>query len=1129
MVLLALAVLALGVFAAPTLAQTNKASIVGVVRDQSDAVVPNAKVTVTNVATNQSREIETNDNGEYVAALLDVGTYKVEAAASGFATATVEDIILQTADRLAIDLTLQPEGTREEVTISASDEPLVQRESSSRSDTITGRQIVELPLNGRNFTELATLAPGVTRALGIGPLTDATALNGGDPNAGGLPGQNSVGSTEASRFSRSGGASISANGQRPTNNNFSLDGVDNNEATFGTIGVFPPPDAIAEFKVETSVPRAESGRAAGAVVNTSFRSGTNEFHGSVYYYGQNSALNATHPIINGKPLLTNDPAGVARFRANNKKAVQQVHEFGATIGGPIFKDRTFFFADYQGQRNNFPAPFSTAVPTVGSRVGDFSDFDTQVLDPITREPFPNNIIPNLQGRDDFSPAAFAFLNLYPLPTINIRNPTREGNPNYFILRKTREVIDAFDVKIDHRFSDSNNITGRYSFNDQVRRRDSVFPQLPAGFGAGDENGNTRQIVLNDVHTFTPTVLNEFRFGWTRVEIDILNPGVDGTQNIPGDLFATIGVPNVNRGSFETTGAPLIGMEFGGSGGLEFVGDGGPFIVHSDNFYYADSLTVISGSHTIKGGFEFRNRRIDTIDGGRAGNLKGHIQFTGGDPGHTGNVQADVLLQVPSAFGQSADIPGGPFELRQNEFSLFVQDDWKVNPSLTLNYGLRWDYFPAATEASARISNFDIQTGTVILADDAGDSLVNADKDNFGPRIGAAWTFGPDNRMVLRGGYGLVYTLDGLDRYPLNYNPPFTNSVLWGGDAGVTFETGPVVATEGIDPLNLRSDASYFFVEPEQKSAFVHQFNLTFEWNFAENWVGDIAYVGNRSRNLLATRNIGAGGSGLGLARNAAGVFLENVTAFENRAKSWYDALQTQIQRRFANGFQARGSYTFSKTLDTSTGVFSGPGETRGSAGGPINPFDLEAGEKGYSSLHVAHLFTGNFIWEIPVGKGRKYLDNGGVANYIVGGWQANMIFNARSGYPFSAVASGSNGTRPDIVGDPYAGAPAGRFLNRDAFEVPANRVTNLAGRSVLFGNIARNSLVGPGYFRADASLLKNFAITENVKLEFGVQFFNLFNSADYLVPNSDINSGDFGLFFGALNARQLQYRAKVSF
>src|SRR6185369_15135936 len=374
--------LLLSVFGVAANAQSNKADILGTVKDASGSVVPDATVTIIKVDTGAERTLTTNDQGEYNAPLLDIGLYNVVVTKQGYEKVVRSEVKLQTNDRLRIDVELKPGEVSAVVTITA-DAQLVQSDTSVRGAVITGREVTELPLSGRNFTQLATLMPGVAAANntgfgGTGP--DAPQFNNGDPRAGdGGPGSsNAQGSTENSRFARSGGGALSVNGQRSTNNNFSLDGVDNNEPQFGTIGVFPNPDAIAEFKVSTSVPPAEVGRAAGAVINTSIKSGTNDFHGSGYYYGQNSALNAYHP------KLKRDRADAISRGVTNltpfTKAVQQIHEFGGTIGGPIIKNRTFFFFDYLGQRNHLPFPASSTVPTAGSRNGNFTGFTNRDCD-----------------------------------------------------------------------------------------------------------------------------------------------------------------------------------------------------------------------------------------------------------------------------------------------------------------------------------------------------------------------------------------------------------------------------------------------------------------------------------------------------------------------------------------------------------------------------------------------------------------------------------------------------------------------------------------------------------------------------------------------------------------------------
>jgi hypothetical protein len=1175
--------LLLALCAVSALAQTNKGNITGNITDPNGAAITNATVKITNTGTGTVREVPTNDEGNYTAPLLDVGIYTVEVTAPNFQGQRRDEVRLQTAETLGLDFVLQAGQVGDIVTVTA-EAPLVQTETSDRGSVVTGREITELPLAGRNFTQLATLTPGVARAV-AGPLTEAGVFNQGDPNAGGggPGGSDARGSSEGARFSRSGGAQLTVNGQRPTNNNFSLDGVDNNEPQFGTIGVFPNPDAIAEFRVSTSVPPAEVGRAAGAVINTTTKSGTNEYHGSLYYYGENSALNAYHPV-----LKTDRAEAAARGDlVLPTKALVQVNEFGGTIGGRIIRDRTFFFVDYLGQRNNLPIPANTVVPTAGSRNGDFSQFTGfrgvavdsgggrsfptvgTLLDPRTGQPFPNNRIPdnriNAVGR--------AYLNAYPLPTVNINNPGQFCDPctgpNFFTTRSNKETIDAIGIKLDHRLSDNNSINGRFTYQNQSRVRGNLFPDTPtAGFGAGEELGNTRQLLITDTHTFSPTLLNEFRFGLTKIDIQIQNCGIGGACGVSESFAQDIGIPNVNDGSFERSGGALIGNT--GAGFLEFTGDGGPFIVSSTNPYFADSLTIIHGSHVSKLGGELRLRNLDTFDGGRNGGVKGQFQFNdqgpianllvpgqvcpaesiapGGrcfvDPtglpyGGAGNSQANILLGVGANFVSNGSIPGGSFVLRSPEFGLFIQDDWKVNDNLTLNYGLRYDIFPSATEKDGRLSNFDINTRRVVVASGSGDRLIKTDKNNFGPRFGFAYAFGSEKKMVVRGGYGLLYTLDGVDNPPLIRNPPFTNQTSIGSnafDAGgrttpFNFLTGPPPVPT-VDPANLPTNFIYFYQEPQQKTASVHQMQLSFQYQFARDYSIDIGYVGNRSKNLLATRDLGAGGTAQG--RNALGQFLDAVVAYENRAAAQYDSMQVQVQKRLSNNVQGQISYTWGHAIDESTGVFNGIGDARGSRGGPINPFDFSL-DRGNSSFDIRHLLSANAIIDLPFGKGQRFLNSGGVVDKIFGGFQVNLITNARTGFPFSVVVNdqnnvGAGAIRATQISDPFTNVPNDRYMNFAAFSTAQSCVTNAAGRNICFGSLGRNTFRGPSIFNTDMSVFKNTALREELRFQIGIEFFNLFNHPNYTVPN--INATDttaFGRFDSAYPGRRVQYRAKLIF
>jgi len=1167
----------------PATAQTNKAEIVGTVKDANGAVVPGASVTITKVDTGTERKVTSGDAGEYNAPLLDIGRYKVTATKQGFQTTTNENIVLQTNDRVRVDLELKPGDISGVVTITAT-AALVETESSNRGAVVTGREVTELPLSGRNFTQLATLMPGVAAASnagfgGTGP--DARQFNNGDPRAGdGGPGSsNSQGSTENSRFARSGSGALSVNGQRSTNNNFSLDGVDNNEPQFGTIGVFPNPDAIAEFKVTTSVPPAEVGRAAGAVINTSIKSGTNQFHGSGYYYGQNSALNAYHP-----KLKIDRAAAIARGVTNLApfaKAVQQIHEFGGTIGGPIIKNKTFFFFDYLGQRNHLPFPASSTVPTAGSRNGNFTGFanhdcdgdgsttganDGPVCNPFTGKAFAGAIIPDAL----ISPISKKLFNLYPLPTINVFNPD-QGNNNYFTQRNNQERINNYEFKIDHKLTNKNSLTGRYSRQDLKTNRANLLQGLPtAGFGAGDEVGNTRQITISDTHSFNPTVLNEFRFGLTQIDIAIFNCGVGGACGTSATFAQDIGYPNANDGSLAASGGPGLGNF--GSGFTEYLGDGGLFRVKSKNPYFADSVTIVHGQHVTKVGGEMRLRYLNTIDGGRSGFLKGNMQYADDAPafnpltagqvcpaasirivsgvtncyvdangvpyGGTANAQANELMSLPAFQVDRGKVFGGPFNLRTQEYGLFVQDDWKATANLTLNLGLRYDLFTAPTETSGRTSYYFADVSKVVVAGNSSDRIVSADKNNFGPRAGFAYAINKEKTMAIRGGYGLLYTLDGTDYPPSIRNPPFTNTIHFSQFNGqqptnartyFSVNTGPPAVTTQIDPANLPTSVALFSVDRKQKTGMVHQFQVSYQWQFSRDWSLDVGYVGNRSRNLLTTINIGSGGTAA--ARNTAGAFLGNVLVYTNAASSSYNGLQTQVQKRLSRNVQGQISYTFSKTTDNGVGLIGSLGDSRsGGRSGYVNPFNLNA-DRSISSLDIPHLLSADAIIDLPFGKGQRYLNSNGMSDKIVGGWQLNIIQTARSGFPFSVICNCDLG-RPSVIGDPFANVPAGRFMNVAAFSTTQGITVlpaNAAGTVIRFGNERRNAYRSPAIWNTDVSLFKNTTLTERLRMQIGIEFFNFWNHAKRTVPINDITNGGFGRFDSFFPGRVIQYRAKLIF
>ncbi len=1181
-------------------AQNNKGSIVGTVTDPNGAVVPNAKITITNNADGQTRDITSNESGDFAFPNLDPGNYKVAIESSGFKTLVLSSVTVQTNSRVPVTAAFtEVSGAGENtVTITNDSAPVVESETSVRGDVITGREVVDLPIPQRNFTLLAALSPGVTRPGGgsVGVLGGSNRV---DPGAGNP-------STESTRFRESGGSVISANGARVTQNNFSLDGVDNNESQFGQIAIYPNPDAIAEFKIETSVPQAESGRGGGAIISTTFKSGGNAVHGTVFENYQGRFLSAAASQF--------DERGDNRGRNPN----YVTHNYGGTVGGPIFlpgfneggpyfyngRNRSFFFISVAGQRNATPAfgggefQFVT-VPTLRQRNGDFSEllvggtsefrFPSTYIQPVGVACRPNPDNPSQRfctfpTGTIFTPAGLPIsgnnlancpscgassqfgrnlLNAYPLPT-------QSGLVNNFRRnRSERSTVDSYDVKIDHKITSNNSIFGRYSKSSNSRIRDNNFPQgsspnnndLPSGFGAGDEFGNSRGVTLGDTHTFSSTIINDLRVGWTRVEIGINNPGINGSLGFNPNISANLGANNINNVSTDQ-GIILLGI-VDPSFSQEFVGDGGAFFFQSDNYNFADAVTVVRGSQIFKAGVDLRNRRNSNFDGGRNGGTKGNYQYgtsAGGfvsgnynviGANDTGSAVANFLLGYQPGF-VTRGTPGGPYTIQNAELAYFVQDDWKVNNDLTLNLGLRYDVFTAPTERFDRQSNFDPATGRINVAGEnapGGRDLAKNDLNNFGPRLGFAYSgFLPNKKLVLRGGYGLVYTTDVSGVQPLTTNPgtgaanfsctPITNPAGCPSNyprGRNPFESGipranSTVAAPG-SSFVAPTGGTIIYNDPNRRDAFVHQYNATVQYEFARNWLAEAAYVGSSSRNLLLVRNIGAaqnnGGPGSRQITN-----IDTVIASEYVGSARYDALQTKVEKRFSDGLSILSAYTFSKAIDNTPGGFC-IGGTGPSTCGPDNPFDLNA-DRGLSDLDVRHRFTFASVYDLPIGRNRQFLSKlPSVLDFFIGGFQINNIVTLQSGPVFSVT---SNGGRVNIIGDPTptdAQRANGIQLNRAAFATSTTRIFPNLENSAVIGNSKRNGFRGNPQYYWDASLFKNFPaqfISEAFNVQFRFSAFNVLNNVNRSTPSSSLqDTTNFGRDLSEQRRRQLEFAIKLIF
>ncbi len=1090
--------IAVSVFGLAALAvgQTESARIQGTVTDANGAVVSGATIKATAVGTGREVSAVSSENGTYSVLSLLPGRYAIEVTAANFKTVK-QEITLEVAQTAPLDFTLEAGAVTETVTVTT-DVPQVETATSAIGEVIQGREAVELPLNGRNVLELARLTPGVTTGV---PDGFASGVRG---------------DAETYRGRNTGGAALSVNGQRTQANHFLLDGVDNNESLVNTINVFPSAEAVQEFRVQTSVAQAEFGRGGGGIINSVVKSGKNEFFGSAFLFVRNDALDA-RPTFN---------ATKNEFRRG---------QFGGTVGGRIISDRVFFFADYEGLRQFLPLNQETAtVPTALMRTGNFSELlalpsPIQLTDILTGAPIAGNRIDQLPG-NRANPVGLAYLRAFPLPT-------RAGVFNNFVTTRNETTeTDTYDIRIDSNLTDTHQLFGRVSqgFFDQIVS--SRLPELPAGFGSGTNPIRTKGVVIGLNSSFSTTWFNEFRAQVNRIQYGYTPPFFDQT------ISADLGIPNANRDA-NLGGGALIG---GYNGQLEYTGDFGPYIVPQTTYQIVDGVSYTTGNHTIKFGGTILRRDVALYRPNRG---KGYFFLIGnGDPTQcggsptTGFEQADVLIGFVCNY--QIGPPFGTVGTQNWENGLFVQDDWRAARNLTLNLGLRYDYFTNPTEMYGRQANFDLETGRLIVAADSNDDLVETDKNNFGPRIGFAYDVGGEGKNVIRGGYGLFYFLDrgGIDNQ-LAQNPPYSGFSQFNNCAGTS--TACVrIALSGRAPngsldsrqatgalplgdvnsvnLNNPQNVTVLAWRPDNDISNVHQFNVQYQRQLTKDTALSIGYVGTRGRNLILYYNLNGrivepgtnvpcpNGDTTPPCYGNGG----NVNVRDDIGRSQYDSLQVFLDRRFSRGFQYRVAYSLSKTRDNGEGAFDSVAD-RGI--NFIEPFAT-------SRLDFPHVLSLQWVYDLPFGDGRKWgSDWSGAVNAILGGWQLNGIYRISSGQPFDIRTNG--GVRVDLNGEPYTGN-RNPYLNRSAFtNAPAGR----------FGTLERNSLRGPSPNQLNAGLSKNFRVTERFRIQFRAEFFNLFNTPQLTPPNTDLGNTDPVFGFGTIRStygftnRQIQFGLRLEF
>ena len=1010
------------------LAQVTTATIRGTIRDETGAVVPGISVIVRATETGTTRMAEADAQGRYVAPNLQVGNYEVRAELAGFQAAVRTGIRLTLGQMAVVDLTLTVGAVTESVVVTG-EAPLVETTQSSVSQLVDERKIEDLPLSVRSYAELATLQVGVLNTVDVGTNNAGTGY----------------------------GQQLSFAGSRPDANVYLLDGSDINNAynkapnsgTGGVIGV----EAVREFEVKTSTYSAEYGRSMGGVLNSITKSGTNSFHGSAYEFIRNDNLDARNFFDRDpeNPLVRSNPPPFAR------------NQFGVSVGGPIQRDKTFFFGNYEGFRERLGLTNRKNVPDVQARKG---------------------IIPGEDSIDVVSAVQpyLANLDLFPLPTPGAEN-FGDGSAEY-IFQQSQPTGENFALfRVDQNFSENDTLFVRYSFNDGDRR----FSGHPFRRGLLARNQFT---TLEETHIFSPRVLNSFRFSFNRNRNGQPEPTI---VDIPKELW--FNDQALGFGDLEPFGAISISGCCSASS-YNF----NPKDMILNIFELADDVSYIAGGHSLSIGTIFKRVRFNIQSGLY---LRGSYTFRSLEDFLVGKVR-EFRAQRPGSDG----IRG----LRQNLFGLYVQDNYAVHPNLTLNLGLRYELVTVPTEVNGKMANLhDLLDAETTV----GPPWKNPSLKNFAPRVGLAWSPFGDQKTSIRGGYGLFYDQIFYNYYHfvLSRTPPFMETAFIRNARFPDAFQDVVAGTFGV------RNSLHAFDATGLKQPFMQQWNLNIQREILPGTGLTIGYLGSRGTNLgrlvdnSAFSAVDADGRRFipeefrGKRRNPNFAEIRQRTT---DASSFYHALVVGANRRFSSGFSAQVSYTFSKSIDDSS-VLQGAADT----GGQGNQWSLlpevPSFDRGLSIFHRKHNFVFNTSLELPFGPGKALGTNlTGFAGKLLGGWSLSNIVKLASGGPFNAELNfsrpldgrtGGRGHRPDLVSgrsnNPVLGGPD-QYYDPTAFAIPEEG---------FFGNVSRNTLIRPGLANWDFSLTKNTpveSISESFNIQFRAEFFNALNRANFGQPDRTV-------------------------
>jgi Carboxypeptidase regulatory-like domain/TonB-dependent Receptor Plug Domain/TonB dependent receptor len=1020
----------------PVHAQTWRGSIGGDVTDAAKKPVSGAGVTLIQEETGKKRTAATDAQGSFLVTVLAPGRYRLEVDSPNYRR-HVQTLVLELNQEIRVEVPLLEGRSSEQVTVTAS-ASMVRAESAAMGGVIDTRKIQGLPLDGRNFYELSLLLPGVVP-----------------------PAEGSAGSVR-------GDFAININGAREDANSFYLDGVYNGDPKLNGTAVSPPVDAVREFEVLSSTYDASFGRNGGGQISVVLRSGGNQLHGTAYEYFRNAIFDARNYFA---PAQETAPQN-------------QRNQFGASAGGAIVRNRTFFFTDYEGRRVNSGITQVTNVPTLAERTGDFSRSRLIPIDPFTQQPFPNLQIP--QNR--LHPVGVAIAALYPAPNRNTPGQNFVSSP------ALRDRDDHFDARVDHALARSSELSFRYSFSDRHLFEPFTGPGLAAVPGYGDNVPRRAQnAMVSETHVFTSALLNEFRAGFDRVALGVFQ------QDMGQSINRSVGLPDLS------TNPRDFGLSAITVTGFSPLGDEGNNPQHGTTNVYQllDTLTWVRGRHQAKFGFDVRILQQNAY---RDVQSRGFISFLG----LTGNALAELLQGFPSyAGGARLD---NPQHLRSHSYNFFANDAWRIRPALTLTLGLRYEYNTPAVDALDRANLYDPGRRSLVPVGTNGVPRggYQPDRNNFAPRIGLAWMPCGRNNMVVRGGYGFYYDQSSLaPGEGLYFSPPYFNFTVY-YPLGVQ---APLLLNDPF-PRNfpLPTPPSALVFQRDLRTPYMQQWNFNFERTLGRSRLVELGYVGSKGTKLIGARDINQP------APSNAQFYLRPVPSFEDinllesGRDSIYHSFQARLEQRLDMGLSLLASYTWARSIDDASSFFSSAGDPNF----PQNSYNLRA-ERGLSNFDVRHRLAVSYAYDLPFGKG----------------WQTFGILQFQTGRPFTASLlpnfDNSNtglsslgflaNDRPNLVGNAKLDDPQPeRWFNTAAFAIPPRGT---------FGNAGRNILTGPGLAAVNLSLVKNFAVRERATVQFRAETFNLFNRTNFGLPDNFLGSPTFGQISTAGSPRRLQLGIKI--